>query len=94
MQFYNMTEIFVRERLDEIIEKEGGCNCVKCYIDILALACNHLPPRYVNTEEGELYKRIEVYRRQQKMDVDVEIYKAIKVVRAHPRHKLNPEEGK
>lgn len=93
MQFYNMTEIFVRERLDEILEKEGGCKCVNCYMDILSLACNHLPPRYVNTGEGELYKKIEVERRQQKMDVNVAIYQALKVVRENPRHNVDKKEN-
>lgn len=92
MHFYNMSEVFARERLNEILEKEGGCKCEECYIDILALACNQLPARYVHTDEGEMYKRIEVYRRQQKMDVDVAIYKALKVVREHPRHRLGNNE--
>lgn len=86
MQFYNVSEIYARERIDEILKKEGGCNCPSCYMDILSLTCNQLPPRYVNTNEGEMFKKIDVFRRQQKVDVDVAIYKALEVVRKSPRH--------
>ena len=87
MPFSNVSEEYAGERVKEILKKEGGCSCDLCFMDILSITCNNLPPRYVNTREGEIYKKIDLYRRQSKTDVDVAIYKALAIVREHPRHK-------
>ncbi|HJT25364.1 MAG TPA: late competence development ComFB family protein [bacterium] len=53
--------------------------------DIMAYALNHLPPRYIVTDKGHLYTRVNELKQQFKTDIVVELSKAIKHVKANPR---------
>lgn len=57
----------------------------KAKLDVIAYALNHLPPRYVVTEKGHLYTRVDELKQQFKTDIVVELSKAIKHVKANPR---------
>ena len=57
----------------------------KTKMDILAFTLNHLPPRYVVTEKGHLYTRVDELKQQFRTDIVVELSKAISVVQANPR---------
>jgi len=54
-------------------------------LDVMAYALNRLPPRYVVTEKGHLYTRVDELKQQFKTDIVVELSKAIKHVKANPR---------
>lgn len=86
MEFINVTEVFAKERLNEILSNDPGCKCERCYLDALSITCNTLKTRYVNTSTGEVFKKVEMMRRQQKIDVDIAVHNAIKLVRENPRH--------
>ncbi len=86
MALENIMESIVRDRLDKMIAEQNVCKCKQCYVDILAIALNKLPPKYVNTHKGELLVRILETTSQNLIDIDVEITKAIQIVSKNPRH--------
>ncbi|MCR2042809.1 late competence development ComFB family protein [Anaerosalibacter massiliensis] len=67
--------------------KEDICTCEKCKLDIVAISLNNLPPQYVVTEKGELYKRVNNMNIQFEIDITREVIKSIEKVNKKPRHK-------
>ncbi|MGI6551926.1 MAG: late competence development ComFB family protein [Bacillota bacterium] len=65
------------------------CQCELCRHDIVALALNQLPPRYVSRELGEIYTKVNILESQHRADVYAALTKAIAVVENNPRHKKN-----
>lgn len=65
---------------------EGMCKCSKCNLDVLAIALNNLPARYVVTEKGRVYAKIVELELQFKTDVVRELTKAVGVVKTSPQH--------
>lgn len=87
MLFKNYMEEVVDSTMEEILAyNEDTCKCDRCKLDIKALALNHLPPKYVVTDIGYVYTRINELESQFKADVAVAVTNAIKVVRKNPRH--------
>jgi competence protein ComFB len=54
-------------------------------LDILAYALNRLPPRYVVTDKGHLFTRVDELKQQFKTDLIVELTKAIHFINSNPR---------
>jgi len=79
-------EDVVSNNLEIVLEKEDICKCEKCRLDVMALALNRLPPKYVVTQKGHIYAQLEELELQFKVDVIKEIVKAIEVVRKNPQH--------
>ncbi len=92
MALMNMTEIIVKERLEELLKEYDCCKCETCFMDMLALALNQIKPQYVNTKKGELLKRIDAVSKQNSVDIDIAIVKAIEIVRNSPHHENKEEE--
>lgn len=87
MQLYNYCEVLVLRVLDDILKDNTDlCNCNKCKLDIAAIALNNLKPRYVVTEKGELYTKVDEMETQYIADIIKEITKAIEIVKQDPRH--------
>lgn len=84
----NLTEILVEQLIEELCEKREDkiCCCDTCKADIMAYALNHLPPRYMNTDKGEIFVRVQVLNTQISTDLLVEVSKAIEHVKNNPRH--------
>ncbi|MDK2823275.1 MAG: competence protein ComFB [Clostridia bacterium] len=83
----NLTELLVSQLVEEQCKKRSDvCFCDTCKADIMAMALNHLPPRYVNTDKGELFVRTGVLNSQLSTDLLVEVSKAIEHVSKNPRH--------
>jgi competence protein ComFB len=77
-----------RRTLEEMLEDStyGEFKPVeKVKMDVLAIALNRLPPRYVVTERGYLFTRADELRQQFKTDLLVELARAIEQVRKNPR---------
>lgn len=94
----NTTEIIAQQILEEIVmtkivdgqDISGFCFCPRCWSDVLSLALNNLPPRYVVTEEGEIYARVQMELDPgHKARVYAEIMKALIQVGAKPHHEIN-----
>lgn len=89
MELHNLMEYEVGKYLDEIIKKgiHLECNCEQCKLDITAIALNSLPPKYVVTERGLIFSRINNMNHQFSTDIVAALTKAIELVNKKPRHK-------
>jgi competence protein ComFB len=88
MQLVNYMEGAVKRCLDELLEDSAYKDFQpdeRTKLDVLALALNHLPARYVVTEKGYIFTRVDELKHQFKTDIIVELSKAILQVRTHPR---------
>jgi competence protein ComFB len=85
--FKNYMEEVVDSTMDEILARDDGiCKCDRCRMDIKALALNHLPPKYVVTDMGYVYTKVNELVSQFRADITVAVTNAMKVVRKNPRH--------
>ena len=82
----NHMETIVDQDLRKLMAENDMCDCDRCYIDTMALALNHLPPKYVITRVGELMTEIDATVVQQQADVLGAILNAIKIVKNKPSH--------
>jgi competence protein ComFB len=81
-------EQVVKERLDSLIHNFDCCKCDKCVEDMEAIALNAIPPKYVNSEKGELYGKVGMMNLHNHHKVDLEIIRAIDFVSKKPRHEM------
>ncbi|RJP33140.1 MAG: competence protein ComFB [Actinobacteria bacterium] len=80
-------EEVVNRTLEEILSpRDDVCKCERCKLDIMALALNHLPPKYVVTDMGYIYTKVNELESQFKADVTVAVTNALKIIRKNPRH--------
>ncbi len=87
MKIKNCMEDFVFNHLDDVLgQNQHICNCEQCKTDIAVLALNRLKPYYVSTEKGDLYTRLELYERENEVDIFIALSQAIDIVEANPRH--------
>lgn len=87
MEVKNYMEIVVNNLLPSILKLNPDvCDCEKCKSDIKAIALNNLPPRYIATESGEVYSKINALATQFEADVINSIIQAIEIVKRSPRH--------
>jgi competence protein ComFB len=84
----NYMEEVVSEILEEIIGELQCCKCEQCKLDIIALALNNLPPRYVVTQKGEVYAKISGLRQQFEVDAITAITNAANTIAKNPRHEV------
>ncbi|HNR03479.1 MAG TPA: late competence development ComFB family protein [Bacillota bacterium] len=82
----NYMEDLVIKRTDEILKSIDVCKCDKCKLDIIALALNSLPSKYVVSAKGELYAKVSELEQQFDIDVGTAIIKAAFLVNENPRH--------
>jgi len=86
-ELQNYMEIVVKEKLEELLEHEEDlCKCDHCKKDIMAIALNDLPPKYIVTSKGEVYSKINSLMVQFTTDVTGAIIKAMGKVKNFPRH--------
>ena len=86
MRLHNYMEDIVLNNLNLLLEKENMCKCEKCKLDIMALALNRLPSKYVVTHKGHIYTKLAELELQFKADVIRELAKAIEIVKSNPQH--------
>lgn len=88
MQLTNFMEAAVKNVLEEMLRTDPYRSSnfdEKVKLDIMAYALNRLPPKYVVTEKGHLFTRVNELRHQFNTDIVVELSKAIEYIRANPR---------
>jgi competence protein ComFB len=88
MNLINFMEEAARRSLGEMLAEPAYLDfepTPKEKLDVLAIALNRLPPRYVVTEQGYLFTRADELRQQFKTDLLVELARAIDQVRKNPR---------
>ena len=80
-------EDIVEEVLEHtLLRRKDACKCRKCKLDIMALALNRLPPKYVVTQKGRVYTKLQGTDLQFKADVIREIVRAIGQIKNNPQH--------
>lgn len=84
----NYMEELVVKKTDEILKLMNICKCEKCRLDIMALALNSLPAKYVVSDKGELFTKVRELEQQFDVDVDTAIIKAAVFVNKNPKHNL------
>lgn len=82
----NILEDLIAYKLDELIEATDVCNCERCRNDILAIALNKLPSRYVSSSGGDIMARMQSMDDQMQANITTAIIKAIEVVKLKPHH--------
>ncbi|HHY59926.1 MAG TPA: late competence development ComFB family protein [Clostridia bacterium] len=89
----NYMEDVVWSFLPNVLAKyPDACHCEICQHDIVAIALNLLPPRYVVREQGEIYTKLHTLEIQYRADIYTALTKAIMTVTANPRHDDNTAE--
>ncbi|MCL2071412.1 MAG: late competence development ComFB family protein [Oscillospiraceae bacterium] len=92
MAIINIMEKIVDSKIATYMSGHDGCNCETCLNDIKCIALNKLPSKYVNTSKGELFSRVDqIMLRQNSVDLDFAVMKAIEIVKANPRCGSNKE---
>lgn len=85
-------EDIVVQLIDRIIANIDMCKCDKCKTDILAIALNKLPPKYIVSEKGELFTKIQSLNEQFEIDIISVVTQAAMQVKQNPRHSLEENE--
>lgn len=87
MRVYNYMEDVVKDLLDTLLaDKENICKCEKCRLDMSARALNRLPPKYVVSDKGRIFTKLQEVEIQFRADVIRELTKAISHVTKNPQH--------
>jgi competence protein ComFB len=86
MLLKNYMEEVVSQLLEQVIRDIPMCRCEKCRQDIAAIALNNLPAKYVVTEQGEVYSKVNTLLQQFEVDVILAITKASMTVKDNPQH--------
>jgi len=82
----NFMEELVFDAVKDLSKELSVCTCEKCMLDVAAIALNDLPPKYVVTEKGKLYSKIETLKQQFEVDIITAVTKAIEKVNKNPQH--------
>lgn len=86
-------EQVVNELLPTVMEKYPDLKWDSdCVSDIKAIALNNLRPRYVATQKGEVYVKVDTISAQAKAKILSEITKAAEIVKQNPRNKNHIED--
>lgn len=82
----NLAEVVAKEKVALVMERMRVCTCRTCVNDVLALALNSLPTKYVTTQVGMQHFQRSAYEKQYETDILAALTKACVRVKASPRH--------
>lgn len=86
MALINVMEKLVDDKLAEMLKGENCCKCEQCLEDMKAKALNQLPPKYVSSQRGALFSKLDAVSRQNSVSLNVAVANAIACISAHPSH--------
>lgn len=87
VELKNIMEDEVKGIVDKLLkDRDDICTCERCKMDIAAIVLNNVKPKYVVTEKGEVFARIDMLAYQYDADITMEVIKAIKIVGENPNH--------
>lgn len=87
--YKNIMEKVVQNEVDDCIKNLGICTCPVCRNDIICLSLNLLPTKYVYTDKGELYSKVDKLSNSFQARVIAAITTAAETVKKNPRHTKN-----
>lgn len=87
----NYIELAVEEAVDEVMhmyqkKNPDFCTCERCKLDIMAIALNSLPTKYVVTHNGGIFTKVALEQVTGRAQISAAIGNACKIVHANPRH--------
>ena len=84
----NKMEHAVKNAVDELFAQGNtpGCSCDRCKLDVVALALNSLPSKYVVTNIGNAVTNVVLNSSQWQANLTMAVCNAIEIVRSKPRH--------
>jgi len=82
----NYMEEIVYDQMKSVLKDIDVCTCDKCSMDIAAIALNELPVKYIVTERGALFSRIDALYAQFEIGVTSAIVRAAQIVQKNPMH--------
>ena len=82
----NHMEDIVAKAVDQYMPQTDMCHCIKCRMDVMALALNRLSPVYVVTDMGNLFASIDSTYVQNQVNAEIAVLKAIELVKNSPKH--------
>ena len=84
----NKMENAVKDAVEELFAqgKNPGCSCQRCKLDVIALALNSLPSKYVVTSMGNAVTNVALNSSQWQANLTMAVCNAIEIVRSKPRH--------
>jgi competence protein ComFB len=85
-EYKNVMEYLVLNTLDTAWKSLECCKCDKCKSDVIALTLNQLPSKYVVTQAGEVYARINELSICKEAEIITALAKSAKIVKEKPRH--------
>jgi len=83
---YNVVEMLAYEEVADVMDRMDMCTCSQCTSDVLALALNSLPQKYVTSDAGKQYIQLATFKKQFETDVEIALMKACMTVKASPSH--------
>lgn len=87
MKLHNLLEEEVLNQVKDILkDRKDICTCDKCKMDIAAITLNNLKPKYVVSEKGRIYGKLDTLNYQFDVDLTKEITKAAEIVGKSPKH--------
>ncbi len=87
MNLKNYMETLVEDALDKgLATYPETCRCERCRLDMMALALNNLPARYIVAERGLTHVNLEAATAQFSSDVLYAVNQAIQLIGMRPRH--------
>lgn len=86
----NIYEEEVRRKVVNVLQQLGMCDCEMCREDVMALALNKLPPRYVVTTGGSVFSQFSMQSEQNQAEIMTALYLAARKVNDNPRHPKKP----
>jgi competence protein ComFB len=91
LYFSNILEEVVKARTVKLIEGIDMCRCERCRFDACAIALNALAPKYVTTNKGALLSQAGYINLEHRTEIDVQVIKALMLVKENPRHNVSTE---
>jgi|GEM_PF-144882 len=82
----NILEEVIRMEAPKIMAELDVCRCEKCVNDVMALALNNMPPKYVVSKKGALFAKIASYGKQYQTDIFSSVTQASVIVKNSPNH--------
>ena len=84
--YMNVMQVLVEEKAPKYVAMFGLCTCERCMEDVKAITLNHLPPKYVVLERGDVVPRLTVYESKFSSDITAQLLQACKLVMERPHH--------
>lgn len=86
LSFRNYMEELVLRMLPTVMNSMDICKCEQCKMDIVAYALNNLPPKYVVSDKGGIFTRLETMQSQFDADIITAITRGASLVSENIRH--------